>query len=152
MTSKNRHTSDVSSGGGAVGRLLWSQPARYVYAGGTSFVFNLVLLNLFREFWGWPTGVAAITAFWGTFVFSFLAQRIFAFRSGSSLQGSLLRYSILVAVNSLVVAGVVTLAHERFHLGLGKSQLIATILTTVWNYFAYRHWVYAEGRDPGSGR
>lgn len=152
MTRKNRHTTDTSSSSCAVARLLWSQPARYVYAGGTSFMVNLVLLNLFREFWGWPTGVAAITAFWGTFVFSFLVQRIFAFRSASALHRSLLRYSILVAVNSLVVAGVVTVAHEHFRLGLGTSQLIATILTTVWNYFAYRHWVYAEGRGLGSGR
>ncbi|MDO5065978.1 MAG: GtrA family protein [Propionibacteriaceae bacterium] len=142
MTSQNRHRAETSSGGSPVVHLLWSQPARYVYAGGASFVFNLALLNLFREFWGWPTGMAAVTAFWGTFVFSFLTQRVFAFRATTAVHRSLLRYCILVAVNSVVVAGAVTVAHEHFRLGLGTSQLIATILTTVWNYFAYRHWVY----------
>ncbi len=123
---------------------IWRASAfRYLVAGGISFAFNVALLNLFREFLGWPTGVAALTAFWGTFGFSYAIQRIFAFTSQASVAGSLVRYSLLVAFNSLVVAAVVTVAHESLGLGLGTSQLIATGLTTVWNYFAYKHWVYA---------
>ena len=81
-------------------------------------------------------------------------ERLFAFRSETSVRRSLFRYSILVVFNSVVVAFIVTVCHDHVGLGLGSSQLIATASTTVWNYFAYKGWVYAkrpsaeETQDP----
>jgi putative membrane protein len=73
------------------------------------------------------------------------------------VRASLFRYSVLVAFNSIVVAFVVTVCHETLGLGLGSSQFVATAITTVWNYFAYKHWVYAKRAvatdpvDPAGG-
>ena len=127
----------------AFSRIVKNSAVRYVLAGGLAFVFNVVLLNVFQVGLKWPTSVAAMLAFWGTFGFCYAMQRIFAFQSKSPVAGSLVRYSILVAFNSIVVSVVVTLCNEGLGIGLGTSQLIATVLTTAWNYFAYKHWVYA---------
>lgn len=129
--------------------LLRSSALRYVVAGGMAFIFNVILLNVLREGLGWPISVSAMLAFWGTFGFSYAMQRIFAFQSTSSVAGSLVRYSILVAFNSVVVSVVVTMCNEHFGIGLGTSQLIVTIMTTTWNYFAYKHWVYAARNRSG---
>ena len=67
------------------------------------------------------------------------------------MRASLFRYSVLVAFNSVVVALVVTVCHDLLGLGLGSSQLVATAITTAWNYFAYKHWVYAR-RSPATGK
>lgn len=124
--------------------LLRSSGLRYLLAGGAAFVFNLALLNLFREGLGWSIELSAVLAFWGTFGFSYAMQRIFTFQSANGMAGSMLRYTLLVVVNSLAVALIVTVANKYLGLGLGTSQLIATGATTMWNYFLYKHWVYAN--------
>ena len=128
----------------SISRLLNSGAFRYVMAGGVAFAFNVLLLNIFREVFRLPTSLSALLAFWASFFFTYSLQRLFAFRSEASVRASLFRYSALVAFNSVVVAFIVTVCHDHFGLGLGSSQLIATASTTVWNYFAYKGWVYAK--------
>ena len=125
-------------------RVLSSGALRYLVAGGLAFAFNVLLLNVFREVLGFPTSLSALLAFWASFFFTYSLQRMFAFRSQASVRASLFRYSVLVAFNSVVVAFVVTVCYDVLGLGLGSSQLVATAITTVWNYFAYKHWVYAR--------
>ena len=134
----------------SISRILNSGALRYLVAGGLAFAFNVLLLNVFREVLGLPTSLSALLAFWASFFFSYSLQRMFAFRSEASVRASLFRYSVLVAFNSVVVAFVVTVCHDVLGLGLGSSQLVATAITTVWNYFAYKHWVYAR-RSPATG-
>ena len=133
----------------SISRILNSGALRYLVAGGLAFAFNVLLLNVFREVLGLPTSLSALLAFWASFFFTYF-QRMFAFRSEASVRASLFRYSVLVAFNSVVVAFVVTVCHDVLGLGLGSSQLVATAITTVWNYFAYKHWVYAR-RSPATG-
>ena len=133
----------------SISRILNSGALRYLVAGGLAFAFNVLLLNVFREVLGLPTSLSALLAFWASFFFTYSLQRMFAFRSEASVRASLFRYSVLVAFNSVVVAFVVTVCHDVLGLGLGSSQLVATAIT-VWNYFAYKHWVYAR-RSPATG-
>lgn len=134
----------------SISRLLNSGALRYLVAGGLAFVFNVLLLEIFRELLGIPTSLSALLAFWASFFFTYSLQRLFAFRSEASVRTSLFRYSALVAVNSAVVAFIVTVCHDLLGLGLGSSQLIATASTTVWNYFVYKGWVYAK-RSSAAG-
>ncbi|RRD46166.1 GtrA family protein [Tessaracoccus sp. OH4464_COT-324] len=134
----------------SIQQLLNNSAIRYLFAGGLAFVFNVALLNLFREGFGWDLSLSAALAFWGTFGFSYGIQRIMAFRSTSSITGSVIRYSILVAFNSVVVTAVVTVCNGYLSLGLGTAQLIATVLTTTWNYFAYKHWVYKNKQETNA--
>ena len=134
----------------SISRLLNSGAFRYVMAGGVAFAFNVLLLNIFREVFRLPTSLSALLAFWVSFFFTYSLQRLFAFRAEASVRASLFRYSALVTFNSIVVAFVVTVYHDLLGLGLGSSQFVATAITTVWNYFAYKYWVYAK-RSSATG-
>ena len=129
-----------------VGSLL-----RYLAVGVFSYGVNVALLIAFVEGLGWNRPwVAAPSAFLLTFLVSYTLQRVVAFRSTASVAGSLLRYAVLVGFNTLAQALLHALA-ERAGLGLASSQLIATALTTAWNYLAYRHWVYADATPSREG-
>ncbi len=119
---------------------------RYLAVGLFSYGVNVVLLVAFVEGLGWNRPwVAAPVAFLLTFLVSYTLQRVVAFRSTATIAGSLARYALLVGFNAVAQAVLHALA-ERVGLGLATSQLIATALTTTWNYLAYRHWVYADVR------
>lgn len=134
----------------SISRILNSGALRYLVAGGLAFAFNVLLLNVFRGVLGLPTSFSALLAFRVSFFFTYSLQRTFVFRSEASMRASLFRCSVLVASDSVVVTFVVTMCHDVLGLGLGSSQLVATAITTVRNYFAYKHWVYARC-SPATG-
>lgn len=133
---------------GLLKRVLRHSLTRYLVVGGLSYAVNVLLLNLLVEVVHLPRAwVAAPAAFLLTFVVSYTLQRVFAFRSEADVTGSVVRYTILVAIN-LVAQSLIHAGCERAGLGLATSQFIATGVTTVWNYFAYKHWVYVDRTHP----
>ena len=112
--------------------------------GGFSYAVNVALLVAFVDGWGWNRPwIAAPAAFLLTFLVSYMLQRVVAFRSTAPVASSVLRYGILVAVNTVAQAVLHALA-ERAGIGLVAGQLVATGITSAWNYVAYSHWVYAD--------
>lgn len=124
-------------------------PVVYLVVGGTAFVVDLGLLIVGRDVAGWPLPVASATAFWAGLLVSYVLQRFLTFRSAATTWHSVYRYAVLVAVNSLATVAVVELA-DRVGWGYVAGKFLATALTTVWNWFAYRHWVFAAGRGTES--
>jgi putative flippase GtrA len=111
-------------------------------AGGLAFLFDVGLLALFKNVLGWPLPTATATAFLGSFVFTYTIQRMFSFGSTSPHGTALLKYAALVAFNTLATVGIVAWI-DATPLGWIGGKVIATAATTVWNYFAYRYWVFA---------
>ncbi len=122
---------------------------RYLLVGAFSYAVNVALLVAFVDGLGWSRPwIAAPAAFLLTFLVSYTLQRVVAFRSTAPVASSVLRYGILVAVNTVAQAVLHALA-ERAGIGLVAGQLVATGITSAWNYVAYSHWVYADaGPDP----
>lgn len=120
--------------------------ARYLFAGGAAFIVDLGLLAVFREVLGWPTWFAAGLAFLVSFAFTYTVQRYFTFDSRSPQGLAMLRYTMLVAFNTLATAAIVAFV-DFADGGWFLGKVIATSVTTVWNYFLYRYWVFAT-RDP----
>jgi len=118
-------------------------PVLYLVVGGSAFVVDLGLLVVGRDVLGWPLPVASATAFWAGLLVSYVLQRTVTFRSSSTTWHSAYRYAALVAVNSLATVLVVEAA-DRIGWGYVVGKFLATALTTVWNWFAYRHWVFAD--------
>ncbi|AWB95901.1 GtrA family protein [Agromyces badenianii] len=123
--------------------ILRNSAIRYLIAGGAAFVVDFALLALFRQVFGWPTWIAAGTAFVLSFAFTYTVQRVFSFESDTPHGRSLLRYTALVVFNTAATAGIVALV-DLTDAGWGLGKVVATIATTVWNYFIYRYWVFAE--------
>lgn len=116
---------------------------RYLAAGVLAFLVDFGLLALFREVLGWPTAIAAAVAFLMSFAFTYTIQRTLGFMSGAPHGRALIRYTILVALNTVATA-VIVASLDQTPAGWGVGKVLATASTTIWNYFAYRWWVFAE--------
>ena len=120
----------------------WSA-LRYLIAGVVAFLFDLGMLALFREVFGWPTWLAAGVAFVLSFAFTYTIQRVFSFGSDAPHGRALFRYTVLVVFNTIATALVVGLI-DQTAAGWIVGKVAATVLTTIWNYFIYRFWVFAK--------
>ncbi len=118
---------------------------RYLLVGGSAFVLDLALLGVFHEILGLPVWLATGLAFVLSFIYTFTMQRAFSFGGSSPHGQSLFRYSALVVFNTVATMGIVTLASAT-PLGWAGGKFLATAASTVWNYFAYRYWVFAAKR------
>lgn len=126
---------------------LWGSSAvRYLVVGGFCFVVDAGLIWLMHDVAHWPIGLATPLAFLASFVVTFTLQRTFAFESTAAVPGSVLRYTVLVAFNTLATTLIVwgvDLTGAAWIFG----KMAAVIATTVWNYFAYRYWVFPQDKD-----
>ncbi|WP_158862765.1 GtrA family protein [Leifsonia sp. AG29] len=118
---------------------------RYLIAGGLAFLVDFGLLALFHEVLGIATWLAAGLAFIISFAFTYTIQRVFSFGSQVPHGPALLKYTTLVAVNTIATAVIVAVV-DTSPLSWAGGKIIATCVTTIWNYFAYRYWVFAAPR------
>lgn len=125
--------------------LLKRSAVRYVVVGGLAFIVDFGLVFVFYQIVGWPLWLATGAGFVASFAVNYTLQRIVAFSSNAPHGGALLRYSLLVVVNTLLTIGIVTLFDSTI-VGWGGGKVIATIVTTIGNYFAYRYWVFPSRR------
>lgn len=133
-----------------VRRLAAHGPLRYLVAGGVSFVVDFGLLTVFHVVFGWPITIATGASFLISFFFTYAIQRVFSFSATTPHGRALVRYAILVGVNTLATVGIVD-ALTRTPLSWEGGKVAATIVTTAWNYFAYRYWVFAATRREREG-
>lgn len=120
---------------------------RYLVAGGAAFLVDLGLLALLRNVLGWPTWLAAAVAFLLSFAFTYTVQRYFTFGSRAPHGVAILKYAALVAFNTVATAVIVALI-DATAAGWIAGKVVATVATSIWNYFIYRYWVFAT-RDSG---
>ena len=116
---------------------------RYLVVGGSAFAIDFGLLALLFQVANWPLWLATGTAFLTSFVFSYFMQRAFSFSSESPHASTLVKYLALLAFNTLATIGIVALV-DLTGWGWGAGKIAAAVITTAWNYFAYRYWVFAS--------
>ena len=127
----------------AVVRTVFSHSsARYVIVGGLSLLLDLAILTLFYRVLGAPLGLATGIGFWGSVVFNFTLQKRFAFQRSGATGRSLWRYGTLLVINTVLNIIVVAI-FQRVGWGFVYGKVVVTAAQTVWNYFAYRYWVFA---------
>ncbi len=119
---------------------------RYLVVGGLAFLVDFGLVFLFYRNIGWPLWLATGAGFIASFALNYTLQRMFSFSSRAAHGSALLKYSLLVAVNTLLTIAIVTLLNSTI-VGWAGGKVVATVATTVGNYFAYRHWVFSAHRD-----
>ncbi|MFJ4026543.1 GtrA family protein [Paenarthrobacter sp. NPDC089989] len=126
-----------------IAKFLASSLFRFLLIGGLSFLVDLGLLALCFQVFGWPLWLATGAGFWGSFFFNYFLQRHFAFGGGGTAIGGVLRYSGLLAFNTLAVMGIVEL-FQFLGAGYVAGKVVATAATMAWNYFIYKHWVFPQ--------
>lgn len=129
----------------ALKTLVLGPAGKYLLVGVLSFAVDFFLLILLHEYFGVGLWLATPAAFLSSLAVNYFLQRFFTF-SGTQARGtSFIKYMALVAFNtlaaSLIVSGFEALGSSYL---LGK--VISTAVMTVWNFFAYKYWVFT-GRD-----
>ena len=119
---------------------------RYLVIGGASFLIDFGLLAIFFQGFGWPLWLATGAAFLMSFVFNYLLQRAFSFSSQATHAIALVKYLSLLAINTAATIGIVWLI-DSTSWGWGAGKIVATVITTGWNYFVYRYWVFANPKN-----
>jgi putative flippase GtrA len=126
---------------------VWSLAAiRYLTAGALSFCFDVGVLWMLHEPLTLPLAIATPVAFLASFVVTFTLQRLLAFRANNSIPGSVVKYAVLVAVNTVLTTAIVWGVAE-----IGAPWIVgkvaAVVVTTIGNYFVYRHWIFIGSKE-----
>ena len=114
---------------------------RYLVVGGFCFLVDVGLLWLAHDVLGVPLAIATPVAFLASFAVTYTLQRVVAFTSESKVVPSVARYTALVVFNTLATTGIVWLV-DQSGAGWLVGKIAAVVATTIWNYFAYRYWVF----------
>lgn len=116
---------------------------KFLIVGGLSFVLDLGVLILLREIFAVDLWIATPIAFLVSLIFNFIVQRKFTFQATVRSHISLIRYGVLVVFNIFATDIIVNL-FDNLALTYAGGKVIATISTTVWNFFLYKHWIFRK--------
>ncbi len=125
------------------------QVLRYMATGGSAFVFDIVTLYLFKEYFQWRPFVAIIVNQVIIFIYIFLLNKHWSFKAGGETHEQLVRFFILAASNYLFAILWMWLFTEHWPVHVfGPSQdyllvhMVNVALSVGWNFLLYKHWVY----------
>jgi putative flippase GtrA len=122
---------------------------RYLFVGGTSYVFELSALLLTYHLTGSKAWAAAV-AFLVGFCIAFVLQKLVAFQEFSKEMKALSRqwglYILLNAWNYAFTVAFVSVFPAK-HLVL--SRTVALVMMSAWNYVIYRKIIFRKRvKDP----
>jgi len=114
---------------------------KFLIVGVLSFALDLGLLVALHEGLNVDLVIATPIAFLTSLVFNFALQRSFTFRAMNSRTVSAAKYIALVIVN-VVVTDLIVTGFDKLDWAYGIGKVVATVLTTGWNFLLYRHWIF----------
>lgn len=124
-------------------RALWRHSAvRYLVTGGFCFLIDAGMIWVGHDVLGIPLAIATPAAFLLSFLVTYTLQRVVAFGADNSVAPSALRYAILVIINTIATTLIVW-AISSLGAPWLVGKVVAVIATTIWNFFAYKNWVFA---------
>lgn len=124
---------------------------KFLIVGGLSFALDFGLLIALHEGLNVDLVVATTIAFLTSLVFNFVLQRTFTFRAVNSKSVSAAKYVALVIVN-VVVTDLIVTGFDRMDWAYGIGKVVATVLTTAWNFLLYRHWIFRHDKAPDADK
>jgi putative flippase GtrA len=134
----------------AVPRCLPHELLRFVAVGLIAFGLDFGLLWVLHAVVGVPLWLSTGAAFLLSFLVTYLLQRVITFRSKSAHGRALIKYTSLVVFNTLATVLIVNLANT-FVDSWAFGKIVATSVTTIWNYFLYRFWIFPPESSEGIG-
>lgn len=121
---------------------------KFLLVGGASFAVDLAILVLLHEVFAVDLWIATPVAFIASLIFNFALQRSFTFRARNRRHVSLFKYLALVVFNILAIDVIVN-AFDAWGISYGIGKAVATVLTTSWNFWLYKAWIFKG--DPPAG-
>lgn len=118
---------------------------RYLITGGLGFLAELITIWIAKGVFSASSLVAVGISFWVGMLASFIMQKLFTFqnkqRTAVALTRQTLSFAILVFINYGFTLGFVALVDPIWS-SPELARAIALIITTAWNYLAYRFIIF----------
>lgn len=118
----------------------YSQPLRYLFIGGMSFIIELSVLISVSELFSLSPTVAVAISFWIGLIASFVLQKYITFSSKDSdkktLSKQTILYGMLVLFNYAFT--IVFVGWTAGFIGLVTARAFALLATVSWNYLIYK--------------
>ena len=125
-------------------RLMDWQTIRFIITGSAGallyFICSYVLISQFH----WPVYLASLSAYATSFGFTYLGQKIWAFRSTAPHTRTVSRYAILQGGCAGFTALFSQLAADHTALSTFAISFIATFVAAGVSYFASSYWVFVD--------
>lgn len=118
---------------------------RYLTSGGLSFVVEIITLYILINLVHLPAHLGVAISFWIGLIVSFVLQKIFTFsdtntsRKRTGMQ--IASYGALVLFN---YAFTILFVYIGSQLPVIITRTIALAITTTWNYFLYKYWIFSK--------
>ena len=127
----------------ALDRAELGRAIRFLLVGGTTALIYLAVLALLERAMGLDYRIAVSVAYFVAVCFHFAANRRFTFRAhGDPTGGQVARYVVLLAVNYVLMLGVVTFAVEVLRWSPYVAVLLGAAATAGVGFLLARYWVF----------
>ncbi|MCQ1949506.1 GtrA family protein [Arthrobacter sp. zg-Y859] len=137
----------ITSPASRLRNLILGPAGRYLLVGGVSFAVDFFLLVLLHEYFGVELWLATPIAFLTSFAANYFLSRFFTFAGSGARGTSFVKYVALVLFNT-VAASLIVSGFEAVGSSYMLGKVASTAMMTVWNYFLYKHFVFAQNKAP----
>ena len=117
---------------------------RYVVIGGTSFVFDMSSLYIFKEWMGLSPVIAVALNQIFILSYIFILNKVWAFHSSKKTGSALVRFVMLQAFNYCFGILWMLLFYEHLGVNYLVARIANIILFVAWNFFLYKTWVFKK--------
>lgn len=123
-------------------RICNSEPIKFLLVGGTATAVQYVALVLLVELVSMNPVIASVLGYIAGAVVNYLLNYYFTFLSEGKHFQTALKFSVVVTSALSLNALIMYICTELLQIHYMISQVIATLLVLVWNFFAHKLWTY----------
>lgn len=127
---------------------------RYLFVGGSAVVVDFAIFEILLLIIGAdnavniagyavePEKIANTAAVIGGFIYSFILNRSWAFRSNGSVVKQLALMAALLAINTVISNEAISFMGRRLSIPFAAAKPVMQVVVAVWNYFIYDKIIY----------
>lgn len=127
-----------------VSAALENKFVRFLIVGGIATLIQYVTLIASVERWHWNAVLASSLGYLLSTIANYLLNYYFTFRSDNRHRVAATRFAIVAAAGLTLNALLMELLAERLHFPYVLAQILATIGTLIWNYWANSKWSFGR--------
>jgi putative flippase GtrA len=124
---------------------------RFLIVGGTATLAQYIVLIWTVERWHWSAVAASSLGFFLSAIVNYLLNYYFTFRSDGRHGVAAARFAIVAAAGLVLNALLMELLAVWLRIPYVVSQVLATIATLIWNYWANSKWSFGGRSLPRRG-
>jgi putative flippase GtrA len=117
---------------------------RFVIVGGIATLIQYVTLIGSVERWHWNAVFASSLGYLLGAIGNYLLNYYFTFRSDNRHRVAATRFAIVAAAGLTLNALLMELLAQRLHFPYVLAQILATVGTLIWNYWANSKWSFGR--------